>query len=124
MIFRGHNGIVKRCAITGLGAADEQAFGFELLGDVWMWLIGHGANYEQRQLFFLILSVFCHEVNGRYHSQAQDITTQPNTLPNLRQVLINSGFAAPAVGVHPQTMSDEELAEVTANYRLIRFTPQ
>lgn len=60
--------------------------------------------------------------NGRFHAHAHDITDQPNTLPILRQVLINSGFAAPAVGVHPTTMSDEELAVATESDRLIRFT--
>ena len=60
--------------------------------------------------------------NGRFHAHAQDVTDQPNTLPILRQVLINSGFAAPAVGVHPKTMSDAELAAATKSYRLIRFT--
>ena len=62
--------------------------------------------------------------NGRFHAHAQDVTDQPNTLPILRQVLINSGFAATAVGVHPKTMSDAELAAVTQSYRLIRFTRQ
>ncbi len=62
--------------------------------------------------------------DGRFHAHATDITDEPNTLPILRQVLINSGFAAPTVGVHPKTMSDEELAQVTASYRLIRFTRQ
>jgi deazaflavin-dependent oxidoreductase (nitroreductase family) len=62
--------------------------------------------------------------NGRFHAHATDITGEPNTLPILRQVLINSGFAATAVGLHPQTMSDAELAAATASYRLIRFTRQ
>ncbi len=62
--------------------------------------------------------------NGRFHAHAQDITDDPNALPLLRQVLISSGFAAPAVGVYPKTMSDEELAIVTEKYRLIRFTRQ
>ena len=60
--------------------------------------------------------------NGRFQAHAQDITDQPNTLPILRQVLINSGFAATAVGVYPKTMSDAELADATESYRLIRFT--
>ncbi|WP_420643584.1 nitroreductase family deazaflavin-dependent oxidoreductase [Candidatus Leptofilum sp.] len=60
--------------------------------------------------------------DGRFHAHAQDITDQPDALPILRQVLINSGFAAPAAGVHPKTMTDEELATATASYRLIRFT--
>lgn len=62
--------------------------------------------------------------NGRYHAHAQDITDDPNALPLLRQVLINSGFAATAVGVHPKTMSDKELAAITGSYRLIRFARQ
>ena len=62
--------------------------------------------------------------NGRFHAYAQDITDDPNALPRLRQVLISSGFAAPAAGITPKTMSDEELAAATASYRLIRFTPQ
>ncbi|WP_420632342.1 nitroreductase family deazaflavin-dependent oxidoreductase [Candidatus Leptofilum sp.] len=60
--------------------------------------------------------------NGRFHAHTQDITDQPDALPILRQVLINSGFAAPAAGLHPKTMSDEELAAATASYRLFRFT--
>ena len=60
--------------------------------------------------------------NGRFHATAQDITDEPNALSLLRQVLINSGFAAPTFGVHPKTMSDEELAAVTAKYRLVQFT--
>ena len=62
--------------------------------------------------------------NGRFHAQATDITEDPNALPLLRQVLISSGFAAPAFGIHPKTLSDDELAAVSSNYRLIRFTPQ
>jgi deazaflavin-dependent oxidoreductase (nitroreductase family) len=60
--------------------------------------------------------------DGRFHAHAQDITDTPNALPLLRQVLINSGFAATAVGLTPQTMSDAELAAATASYRLMRFT--
>ncbi|GJM41436.1 MAG: hypothetical protein DHS20C20_17180 [Ardenticatenaceae bacterium] len=60
--------------------------------------------------------------NGRFHAHAQEITNQPDALPILRQVLIKSGFAATAVGIHPQTMPDEELAAATAHYRLFRFT--
>lgn len=62
--------------------------------------------------------------NGRYRARAQDITNEPNALPLLRQVLVNSGFAAPAVGVHPKTMSDEDLSAVTSKYRLVRFSRQ
>ncbi|VAW33856.1 hypothetical protein MNBD_CHLOROFLEXI01-3522 [hydrothermal vent metagenome] len=62
--------------------------------------------------------------NGRFHAHAEDITDDPDDLSLLRQVLISSGFAAPAAGIHPKTMSDDELAAATANYRLLRLTRQ
>lgn len=40
----------------------------------------------------------------------------------IRQVLIASGFAAPLfAGMNPKTASEEELVELSANYRLIRI---
>lgn len=40
----------------------------------------------------------------------------------MRQVLIASGFAAPLfAGVNPKTISDQRLAELSAEYRLIRI---
>jgi deazaflavin-dependent oxidoreductase (nitroreductase family) len=40
----------------------------------------------------------------------------------MREVLIASGVAAPLfAGMNPQTATEEELAELTANYRLIRI---
>jgi len=42
----------------------------------------------------------------------------------MREVLIASGFAAPAfAGLNPKTASDDELAQVSADYRLIRIHP-
>ncbi len=51
MGFGLDDSMVQRLTITRLGAADEQALGFKLSGDVWMWLFCHGVNYEQLQLF-------------------------------------------------------------------------
>ena len=45
---------------------------------------------------------------------------QRNSL--MRQVLIASGFAAPLfAGVNPKTIGDARLAELSADYRLIRI---
>lgn len=52
---------------------------------------------------------------------AEDISDAEARLPILRQVLIDSGFAAPMMGVEPKTMSDAELEEITAEYRLVRI---
>lgn len=58
--------------------------------------------------------------DGRWSVQAEDVTA-PGRVDVLRQVLLNSGFVAPLLGVHPGTMSDDELRRVTAEYRLIHF---
>lgn len=56
---------------------------------------------------------------GWWTGVAEDVTQQAGSLPILRQVLINSGFAAHMAGINPMTMTDEELRVVTKEYRLI-----
>lgn len=55
--------------------------------------------------------------------EAQDVSDLPDEqrLPLLRQVLINSGFAAYAAGLNPNNMSDAALATATAAYKLLRI---
>ncbi|MCA9932323.1 MAG: nitroreductase family deazaflavin-dependent oxidoreductase [Ardenticatenaceae bacterium] len=52
---------------------------------------------------------------------AEDITNCDKHLVYMRDVLIASGFAAHAAGIHPRMMLDDELAAATAVYRLIRI---
>lgn len=59
--------------------------------------------------------------NGRWLATAQDVTGTQGAVEKLRQVLINSGFVAPLIGLQPQEMSDDALAAATADYRLIHF---
>ena len=61
--------------------------------------------------------------DGWWAGVADDVTEWPagRRLPILRQVLINSGFAARLAGIDPQQMSDTELAAATASYRLVRI---
>ncbi len=42
----------------------------------------------------------------------------------LRQVLVGSGFAAYAAGIDPKRISDAELGQVAADYRLLRIRRQ
>jgi deazaflavin-dependent oxidoreductase (nitroreductase family) len=45
----------------------------------------------------------------------------PRRIPLLRQIAIASGFAAPLFGLDPHRMSDDELEELTQDYRLLRL---
>jgi hypothetical protein len=44
-----------------------------------------------------------------------------SALALLRQVLIGSGVAAPMFGIHPKTMTDEQLADATRTYKLLHI---
>lgn len=59
--------------------------------------------------------------NGWWAGLAADVTGRSGSLQLLRQVLINSGFAASAAGLDPVRMSDEQLRTVTATYRLVQI---
>ncbi|MBN1149478.1 MAG: nitroreductase family deazaflavin-dependent oxidoreductase [Anaerolineales bacterium] len=52
---------------------------------------------------------------------AEDISDHERRIPLLREVIIASGFAGPMFGVNPHTMSDQEFAAATKEYRLIRI---
>lgn len=53
--------------------------------------------------------------------EAEDVTGCEGHVDLMRQVLINSGFAAYLAGINPHTLSDQALADLTADYRLIRI---
>lgn len=59
--------------------------------------------------------------DGWWAATASDVTDRADSLPILRQVLINSGFAARAVGIEPVHISDEHLRRLTADYRLVQI---
>lgn len=59
--------------------------------------------------------------NGWWTGIAEEVTQHADSLPILRQVLINSGFAAYVAGINPRTMTDEDLRVVTKEYRLMRI---
>lgn len=63
--------------------------------------------------------------DGWYAGEAEEVPLDdPQRNALMRQVLIASGFAAPLfAGVNPKTLSDEQLAEISASYRLIRIYP-
>lgn len=58
---------------------------------------------------------------GWWNGVAEDISYDPNRLAILRQVLIDSGFAARAAGIDAKTIPDELLQAATGDYRLIRI---
>lgn len=59
--------------------------------------------------------------DGRWRARPTDVSDAPDRLDTIRRVLIDSGFAAPAFGMHPRLMTDAELAEASSQYRLVRF---
>ena len=58
--------------------------------------------------------------DGRFPTRAEDISDSPRRLSLVRQIIIASGFAGPLFGVGPK-ITDEKLAAITSDYRLIHF---
>lgn len=52
---------------------------------------------------------------------AKDVSDSPDRLKIMRAVLIGSGFASFAAGINPYRISDEDLAAVTTEYKLIHI---
>ncbi len=59
--------------------------------------------------------------DGWYRGVAEDVTGCPESPYLLRQVIIASGFAARIFGIDHRKLTDEELAQVTEDYRLIHI---
>jgi deazaflavin-dependent oxidoreductase (nitroreductase family) len=59
--------------------------------------------------------------DGRWTATATDATDEAGAREWIRQVLIDSGFAARLFGLNPRTMTNDEIDATTATYRLVRF---
>ncbi|NPV75449.1 MAG: nitroreductase family deazaflavin-dependent oxidoreductase [Anaerolineae bacterium] len=59
--------------------------------------------------------------DGWWNGIAEDVSYDQNRLNILRQVLIDSGFAARAMGIEAATIPAEVLERVTQDYRLVRI---
>jgi deazaflavin-dependent oxidoreductase (nitroreductase family) len=59
--------------------------------------------------------------DGYWAGVAEDISKDEDRLKIMRQVLINSGFAAPLFGINPNNISEQALQNATNTYRLIRI---
>jgi len=57
---------------------------------------------------------------GRRTGRAEDVSGCEQHLHLLRKVLIASGFAARLAGINPRSISDAELQQLAAGYRLVR----
>lgn len=61
--------------------------------------------------------------DGRWEATVADVSDRPDRIDIMRRVLIDSGFAARLFGLNPHRISDKDLAEATATYRLMRIHP-
>ena len=59
--------------------------------------------------------------DGWWAGLAQDVSDTETRIPLLRQVLIDSGFAARVAGLDPVSMTNEQMEVATADYRLIHI---
>lgn len=82
---------------------------------------GFGCNSDWYRNLMTNPSVEIWLPNGWWAGIAEDITGCGDHLQILRQVLIGSGFVAPAVGMDPKKINDDELAAAAKDYRLLHI---
>jgi deazaflavin-dependent oxidoreductase (nitroreductase family) len=58
---------------------------------------------------------------GRWMVHAEDISDDPQRIRLIREVLLASGFAAPAFGLFPRSMSDDQVQAATEDARLLHL---
>lgn len=80
---------------------------------------GHSSDWYRNLLANPQVEVWLPD--GWWAATAADVTDRADNLSILRQVLINSGFAARAVGIDPVQMTDAQLRALTADYRLVQI---
>ncbi|NIA25892.1 MAG: nitroreductase family deazaflavin-dependent oxidoreductase [Gammaproteobacteria bacterium] len=90
-------------------------------GDVLYCLVGFGPRTDWFRNVLANPNVCVWLPTGRWSGVAHDATDDPDRNARMRQVLIASGFAAWILGLHPKRMSDEQVAEATHTYRLVRI---
>ena len=59
--------------------------------------------------------------DGKHQAYVEDVSDSPDRIALLREVITASGFAGPLFGVNPKQCSDEKLAAITKDYRLLNF---
>jgi deazaflavin-dependent oxidoreductase (nitroreductase family) len=58
---------------------------------------------------------------GRRRARATDVSSSPQRVPLLRQIMIASGFAARLFGVDQRRLNDEQMVRIAKDYRLVHF---
>ncbi len=58
---------------------------------------------------------------GRRIARAWDVSNSPGRLGLLRAITIASGFAGPLLGVDQRKLTDEQMAQIGKDYRLVHF---
>ncbi len=59
--------------------------------------------------------------DGWWEGRAEDYVDPANRLSIMRQLMYDTGFAAPLMGVDPRKYTDTELEKVVADYKLVRI---
>ena len=103
------------------GRAYRQPLNYALVDNELYCVAGFGAGSDWYKNILADPRVQVWLPDGWWDGIAHDVSDAPNRVQLVRAVLIGSGFAAPAAGVHPTRMSDAELEAATQTYRLIHI---
>lgn len=94
---------------------------FVRLGDDIFCMAGFGAGSDWYRNLGAQPQVEVWLPDGRWSGAAELLSGAANHLLILRQLIIASGFAAPAFGLHLDRMTEQDLQKLVETYRLVRI---
>jgi len=92
----------------------------EIDGDLYC-VAGYGCKSDWYQNIMANPSVEVWTPNGWWVGTAEEVTGEDRTIEKMRQVLRCSGFAALMAGIDTDKIPDEDLAENTKDYCMLRI---
>jgi hypothetical protein len=86
-----------------------------------IWTAGFGSISDLYRNMLVYPRVELYLLEGTRTACAEEISGSPHRLFLTRQIAIASGFAAPLLGINIKKLSDEQLDDISKEYRLVHF---
>ncbi len=103
------------------GIAHRTPVNFTRLGDDIFIVAGFGAVADWYRNIKRNPKVEVWLPDGWWEGRAEDYDDPANRLSTMRQLMYDTGFAAPMMGVDPRKFTDAELEKEAAEYKLVRI---
>ncbi len=101
------------------GRLFQSPVNFAIVDDTWFCVAAFGNRTDWYRNLMQRPRVEVWAPDGRWTVDVEDVSDRADRTDLIREVLLASGFAAPAFGIDPRSLTDAELEAASADYRLL-----